>query len=254
MEVIVNKKSAEPSINRAERQADFWMFGGIYRPVYLEVVPETFIDHVAIDAKAEGTLGMQVFTHNTKRPQTISVQLTDLSNKPIGKPVSVSAGDSVHLQSNFSGIKAWNVEHPNLYKAIISIKNGSQTIHTVTRRFGFRTVEFRPKDGFYVNNTKVVFKGVNRHSQWPETGRTLSRAVHLLDINLIKSMNMNAVRMSHYPPDQEFLDLCDSLGLMVIDELTGWQKAYDTAIGRKLLHEMVVRDVNHPQHYSLVEW
>lgn len=68
---------------------------------------------------------------------------------------------------------------------------------------------------------KVILKGVCRHSTWPESGKTLSRDIHLLDIGLIKDMNMNAVRMSHYPPDSEFLDLCDSLGLFVIDELTG---------------------------------
>jgi hypothetical protein len=64
-------------------------------------------------------------------------------------------------------------------------------------------------------------------------------------------MNMNAVRMSHYPPDKEFLDLCDSLGLFVLDELTGWQAAYDTVTGRRLVKELVVRDVNHP---SIVLW
>jgi len=66
-----------------------------------------------------------------------------------------------------------------------------------------------------------------------------------------KDMNMNAVRMSHYPPDKEFLDLCDSLGLFVLDELTGWQAAYDTVTGRRLVKELVVRDVNHP---SIVLW
>jgi len=62
---------------------------------------------------------------------------------------------------------------------------------------------------------------------------------------------MNAVRMSHYPPDRHFLDICDSLGLYVIDELTGWQSMYDTNVGKKLVRELVVRDVNHP---SIVMW
>jgi len=69
----------------------------------------------------------------------------------------------------------------------------------------------------------------------------------------MKDMNMNAVRMSHYPPDQEFLDLCDSLGLFVIDELTGWQAAYDTVAGRKLVKELVLRDVNHPSS-NMGQW
>ncbi|MBA7544649.1 Beta-galactosidase [subsurface metagenome] len=72
-----------------------------------------------------------------------------------------------------------------------------------------------------------------------------------MDVLLIKEMNMNAVRCSHYPPDKEFLDYCDSLGLYVIDELAGWHNAYDTVVGEKLVREMVIRDVNHP---SILFW
>jgi hypothetical protein len=96
-----------------------------------------------------------------------------------------------------------------------------------------------------------MLKGSNRHSFWPETGRTLSHAVDLMDVRLMKDMNMNAVRMSHYPPDQDFLNLCDSMGLYVLDELTGWQAAYDTTVGRRLVKELVLRDVNHP---SIIFW
>jgi hypothetical protein len=119
------------------------------------------------------------------------------------------------------------------------------------QRFGFRTVELRLHDGIYVNGKKAMLKGVCRHSEWPESGRTLSKAISIMDVNLMKDMNMNAVRMSHYPPDQHFLDVCDSLGLFVLDELTGWQNKYDTAVGKKLVKEMVVRDVNHP---AIIIW
>ncbi|CAN5641084.1 glycoside hydrolase family 2 [soil metagenome] len=251
LEVTVKKKSDNLSINRAERQADFWLFGGIYRPVYLEIVPEAFIKNVAVDAKANGSFSMQVFTNNTSKNQQLEVQVQDLNGKPVGKLFAIAASDSFTIKSTFENVRKWNAEQPELYNAVISLKQGVKTLHTIVKRFGFRTVEFRPRDGFYVNDVKVILKGVNRHSQWPETGRTLSRTVHLMDIGLIKDMNMNAVRMSHYQPDQEFLDLCDSLGLFVIDELTGWQQAYDTLSGRRLLKEMVVRDVNHP---SIIIW
>ena len=89
------------------------------------------------------------------------------------------------------------------------------------------------------------------HSDGPDSGRCLSPAVHRLDIETMKDMNMNAVRMSHYPPDAEFLDLCDELGLYVLDELAGWHKAYDTETGTNLVREMVTRDVNHP---SVLFW
>jgi hypothetical protein len=251
LEVTVSKRSSNESINQAERKADFWLFGGIYRPVYLKIVPNTFIDRVAIDAKANGDFGMRVFTQNTSSKQTIEAQIQELSGKPVGKSFNVTANDSTFLQSYLAGIRAWNPEHPYLYNVVVSIKEGAKVVHTTKQRFGFRTVEFRPHDGFYVNDVKIVMKGVCRHSTWPESGKTLSRKIHLLDIGLMKDMNMNAVRMSHYPPDQEFLDLCDSLGLFVLDELTGWQAAYDTATARRLVKEMVPRDVNHP---SIIIW
>ncbi|MFP5041695.1 glycoside hydrolase family 2 protein [Parasediminibacterium sp. JCM 36343] len=246
LEVTVSRHSANESINRAERKADFWLFGGIFRPVYLEIVPQTHIERVAIDAKANGDFNINVFADNTKSKQTIEAQVETLNGTLVEKPFSLKANDSTLLSHHFNSIKTWNPEQPNLYNAIISIKENGKAIHTIKKRFGFRTAELRLHDGFYVNGVKVIFKGVDRHSEWPETGRTLSRDIHLLDIGLIKEMNMNAVRMSHYPPDKEFLDLCDSIGLFVLDELTGWQASYDTTVGRKLVKELVVRDVNHP--------
>jgi len=249
LEVTVSKHSSNASVNAAERKADFWLFGGIFRPVYLEIVPPVFIDRVAIDAQADGDFNMQVFS-NAGRSQTVEAQVYDLTDQAVDPPFQLRAGDPV-MSHHFAGIKCWNPEEPNLYYVKVSIKEGAKIIHTIDQRFGFRTATLRPQDGFYVNGVKVIFKGVCRHSEWPETGRTLSRDIHLLDIRLIKDMNMNAVRMSHYPPDKEFLDLCDSLGLFVLDELTGWQAAYDTVTGRRLVKELVVRDVNHP---SVVLW
>lgn len=246
LEVTVSKRSANESVNRAERKADFWIFGGIFRPVYLEIVPPVFIDRVAINAKADGQFSMQVFSKATTKSQTIEARIEDLNGKLVEEPFAVATADSAVLNHSFKNISTWNPEQPNLYNVIVSIKENGKTIHSIKQRFGFRTAEMKPGDGFYVNGVKVIFKGVNRHSQWPESGRTLSRAIHLMDIGLIKEMNMNAVRMSHYPPDKEFLDLCDSLGLFVLDELTGWQAAYDTITAKRLVKELVVRDVNHP--------
>lgn len=249
LEATVSKRSTNASINRAERKADFWLFGGIFRPVYLEILPSTFIERVAIDARASGDFNVQVYTNATSK-QIVEAQVFDLNGRAIDKPFHLLKGDSM-LHHHFTNVNLWNPEQPHLYNVIVSIKDGAKTLHTIKQRFGFRTAELREQDGFYVNGKKVIFKGVCRHSEWPETGRTLSRSVHLMDIRAIKDMNMNAVRMSHYPPDKEFLDLCDSLGLFVLDELTGWQAAYDTVIAHKLVKELVVRDVNHP---SIVLW
>ncbi len=93
-------------------------------------------------------------------------------------------------------------------------------------------------------------KGVNRHSFSVDGGRATSAAMSRQDALLVKEMNMNAVR-SHYPPDEHFLDMCDSLGIVYMDELAGWQNGYDSKVGPKLVKEMIERDVNHP---SIIIW
>jgi hypothetical protein len=254
LEVEVDKMSANASVNEAERQSDFWVFGGIFRPVYLEVVPETYIDRTAINAKADGSMQIDVYAKNLKADETIEAQVKKLDGEDVGKPFAMSADvDSDHqeLKGQFDNPLLWNAEFPNLYQVEVSIKNKQGAIHQITQKFGFRTVELRKNDGLYVNGAKIVLKGTNRHSFWPETGRTLSHQLNLMDGKLMKEMNNNAVRMSHYPPDRDFLAICDSLGLYVLDELTGWQSKYDTEVGRKLVKELVVRDVNHP---SVIIW
>ncbi len=255
LEVAVSKKSANASINLAERRADFWQFGGIYRPVYLEIVPANFIDHVATDAKADGGLRVDVYAPNIEKGDWVTAQLQTLEGQKIGSEIAEVAtnGDSlISLKGRFNGIVPWNPEFPKLYNLVVSLKDkDGRVIHTMRQRIGFRTMELRRHDGIYVNGKKIILKGVCRHSEWPESGRSLSKAISIMDVNLMKDMNMNAVRMSHYPPDQHFLDVCDSLGLFVLDELTGWQNKYDSVVGKKLVREMVVRDVNHP---AIIFW
>lgn len=249
LEVKVNKASANKSIDVAERHGDFWAFGGIYRPVYLEVVPQSFIERLAIDAKADGNFSVDVFTSKTNANQSIDVQVQTLSGQNIGTLFSSKINPSeakTVLKQAFQQVKLWNAERPNLYQAKISLKDEKGIIHSRTQRFGFRSIEVRKRDGIYVNGVKVTLRGSNRHSFNPETGRTTSKELSIKDVKLMQEMNMNAVRMSHYPPDIHFLDVCDSLGLYVMDELTGWQNKYDTISGRKLVKEVVIRDVNHP--------
>ena len=254
LEVTVSKNSENASVNNAERKSDFWIFGGIFRPVYLEIVPETFIERMAIDAKADGSFLAEVYAQNLKGDEVLEGQVQKANGENVGKPFTIKANTTtahLELKTNIINPQLWSAEFPNQYQVIVRIKSKGGIIHQVKQKFGFRTVELRRNDGFYVNGAKIVMKGSNRHSFWPETGRTLSHDIHLLDVKLMKQMNMNAVRMSHYPPDADFLNVCDSLGLYVLDELTGWQAKYDTVVGRKLVKELVVRDVNHP---SIVMW
>lgn len=249
LEVTVAKHSANASVNRAERQADYWVFGGIYRPVYLQAVPRQFIERVAIDARHTGEFAMDVFVSGDGRSDAVEAQVLTLDGDLVGNPFSVELKEGqrqVRLQTGVSSPRAWSAETPNLYRVEVRLKSDGDIVHRHRERFGFRAMEVRDGDGLYVNGRRVELRGVNRHSFWPDSGRCLSEAVHRLDIETIKDMNMNAVRMSHYPPDKEFLDLCDELGLYVLDELGGWHNAYDTEVGRKLVEEMVTRDVNHP--------
>jgi len=250
LEVKVAKHSANESVNNAERKADFWIFGGIFRPVYLEALPQIHIDRVQINAQANGLLNAHIFT--TGDADQISVQLTDVKGNKFGSSAAFKiTGASTRINQAFKNPTLWSSEFPSLYTATFKLSKNGKTLHTLTKKIGFRTVELRERDGVYVNGVKMKFKGVNRHSFYPSSGRTTSKKISIADVKLMKEMNMNAVRMSHYPPDGHFLDVCDSLGLFVMDELAGWHGTYDTPTGTKLFKEMMANDENHP---SIIFW
>ena len=260
LEVKVAKQSANKSVNAAERRADWWLYGGIYRPVWLEVVPAVSMEHFILDARADGSLRASVRTAGNAEGHVLAVSIRGLKD---GKPLRTlqgkeqisctlaSSGRETEFTCKWSDVKVWNTEAPELYVARLELKDRSGNVIQVREeRIGFRTIEFFPQDGIYLNGTRLIVKGINRHSFSVDGGRTTSAAMSRQDALLIKEMNMNAVR-SHYPPDEHFLDMCDSLGLVYIDELSGWHGRYDTETGARLIREMVERDVNHP---SVILW
>lgn len=260
LEVKVAKQSANKSVNAAERRADWWLYGGIYRPVWLEVVPAVSMEHFILDARADGSLRASVRMAGNAEGHVLAVSIRGLKDgKPLrtlqGKeqvscPLATS-GRETEFTCKWSDVKVWNTEAPELYVARLELKDRSGNVIQVREeRIGFRTIEFFPQDGIYLNGTRLIVKGINRHSFSVDGGRTTSAAMSRQDALLIKEMNMNAVR-SHYPPDEHFLDMCDSLGLVYIDELSGWHGRYDTETGARLIREMVERDVNHP---SVILW
>lgn len=260
LEVKVAKQSANKSVNAAERRADWWLYGGIYRPVWLEVVPAVSVEHFILDARADGSLRASVRMAGNAEGHMLVVSIRGLKDgKPLrtlqGKeqvscPLATS-GRETEFTCKWSDVKVWNTEAPELYVARLELKDRSGNVIQVREeRIGFRTIEFFPQDGIYLNGTRLIVKGINRHSFSVDGGRTTSAAMSRQDALLIKEMNMNAVR-SHYPPDEHFLDMCDSLGLVYIDELSGWHGRYDTETGARLIREMVERDVNHP---SVILW
>ncbi|MGN6369800.1 MAG: glycoside hydrolase family 2 protein [Phycisphaerae bacterium] len=267
IQVTVDDESANASVNKAERRGDYWNFGGIYRPVYLEAVPAQSIERVAIDARADGELSAEI--HVDGLPAAggggaawrVEGQLLDSQGKSVGppivQPIDGHAAGSVRLSGHYANPRLWTAETPNLYQMEFRLTRGDVVVHSVRQRFGFRTIEVREpgpgvKDpGVFVNGSKVLFKGICRHSFWPDSGRCLSERINRADVELLKGLNINAVRMTHYPPDADFLDACDEAGLYVLDELAGWHWHYDTPTGSRLVEEMVTRDVNHP---SILFW
>ncbi|RYU75330.1 glycoside hydrolase family 2 protein [Hymenobacter persicinus] len=253
LEVTVSKMSAEPTVNNAERLADYWVFGGIFRPVYLEAYPAQFAPHLALDARADGSFVARAELRGLRQSTAVRVDILDAQGRVVGTAAAVAAAadTAVQLRTRLAKPRLWTAETPNLYRARLTLTAAGQPLYQTTERFGFRTIEVRRGRGIFVNGVQIKLKGINRHSFWPETGRTLNDSIQLLDVRLLKEMNLNAVRMAHYPPDAQFLNLCDSLGLYVLDELAGWQKAYSTAAGAKLVREMVRKDLNHP---SILFW
>ena len=254
LEVTVAKHSSNQSVNESERKADFWIFGGIFRPVWLEVLPAVYIENVRIKADANGNFTATITGLLPDDAKKATVKIFEANGNFFGNAYlsDIGADKNIFLVlGKFQQPKLWTPESPLLYKAVFTVYKNGKPIHVVEKKFGFRTIELKQRDGIYVNGVKVKMKGVNRSPFRPETGRTLSKQNSIEDVLMIKDMNMNAVRCSHYSPDDHFLDACDSLGLFVIDELAGWHGNYDTKTGTKLLKEMIDHDGNHP---SIIMW
>lgn len=255
IEVQVSEASSSPAIDLAERHGDYWVFGGIYRPVWLEAAPPESVAHVAIDAKASGELAAQVTLRAPRTVTRVAAQVRTLAGAAVGQPFTTAipggGGGLVRVQGRVAKPRLWSAEAPNLYLLDITLFAGDKPVHQVRERFGFRTFEVRGGQGLYLNGQRILLKGVNRHSFRPETGRAVSRAQAYEDVRTIRALNMNAMRVAHYPPEKPFLEAADELGLYVINELSGWQKAHDTEVGRKLVRSLVERDVNHP---SILFW
>ena len=254
LEVDVAKVSSNTDVEIAERGGDYWVFGGIYRPVFLEAVPAQGIENIAVDARADGTFQVDVILAAVREADRVEGQIIDAEGKPVGPPFAAEipggGAGRVRLTSRIDAPRLWTAETPNLYSLRLTLRQGASVLHTVSERFGFRTFEVR-KEGLFLNGQRILLKGVGRHAFRPETGRSLNPQDSYDDVRLLKTMNLNAVRMTHYPPDVAFLEACDELGLYVLDELSGWQHAQDTPVGRRLVRELVTRDVNHP---SILFW
>ncbi len=265
LEITVAKKPSNRSLDISERKADYWVFGGIYRPVYLEISPRTLIHRVAIDARADGHFEMDVFpqVHRPKlrdpsaqnRVDAIRATLETLDGQPIApamsSPLSGHGAARVTLETQVDTPRLWSPEFPNLYQVRTQLLMEGEILHEVVNRFGFRTFELRPGDGLYLNNRKLKIRGINRNGFRPDTARALDPEDAWEDARAIKAMNANLVR-AHLPPTKAFLEACDQLGLLFILELTNWQApATDPLIARNIAYALVTDYQNYP---SVVFW
>lgn len=264
---------------------DQWRLSGIHREVYLMAEPKFRIADFFYQTKLDkdykdATLSIRPRIENLSGTEMkgymLKAQLYDEKQQPVLKqPLLKNAEDilnEVHprldrvkfglLETIIPDPKKWSTEEPNLYTLILSLEDSAGNIKEVKScRVGFRSIEFRKEDSKLLINGKLTYLyGVNRPDHHPTKGKALSREDILQDIVTIKKFNFNCVRLSHYPSDPYLLDLCDEMGIMVIDEanhethgLGGkldhdatWASAYLDRVTR-----MVLRDKNHP---SIIMW
>jgi hypothetical protein len=254
--VTVRKFSTNAHVEGAEEgNVDYWIFAGIYRPVYLEAKPSAYIDYVAANPLANGDIMVNACLGGITTNYTVQAFVTDTNNVMLGNVFSssISAGvTNVLLSASLPTPNAWSSESPTLYALTTRLIDANgMVIHTVTNQIGFRTVTFVPNQGFFINGRKVIMRGICHHEEWPTTGRTSSDLQNSNDVAMIKDMNFNAVRESHYPEDKTFLQECDQQGLYVLEEMDSYQFVIDTTDGVNHIYEMIRRDVNDP---CIIAW
>lgn len=257
---------------------DFWRLSGIYRDVFLYAVPKIHIRDFSVYSEldkdykdADLTLKFNLMNHESKKVDNIKIRYTlkDAANLPIqSNLISISdlgekSEQSISVTKKVYNPLKWSAEIPNLYNVEIELLNyDGSVIQVISHKTGFRKVEL--KSGHLLINGKAIkIKGVNRHDFDMYTGRFVTRESMLKDVLLMKHNNINAIRTSHYPNNQELYNLCDEYGLYVMDEANVeshglWAKGYyigdlpewkDAIKSRSI--NMVERDKNHP---SIICW
>ncbi|WP_084239581.1 glycoside hydrolase family 2 TIM barrel-domain containing protein [Pedobacter africanus] len=265
---------------------DTWRISGIERDVYLYATPKLDIRDFKTVATLDktyknGLLSVNAEINNYKidkktnhsRPDTFAValELIDPKGKTIyqeesngNKAVLGNYKSTVTFNTEIRDVLAWTAETPALYTLFITLKNkNGEVLEVIPQRIGFRSVELTGNN-FLVNGKRVFFKGVNRHEHNATQGHTLSHADMRKDMEMMKKLNVNSVRHSHYPPDPYWMELCDEYGLYVVDEanIESHGRYYDLAytLGNdkqwRLPHlerikRMYERDKNHA---SVITW
>lgn len=201
---------------------DFFRFSGIYRSVFLYMIPEVHVSDVKIvpTLSEDFTEGNLAVTTTTCGAGKLELRLLDKKNQTVAEgEISVSAQDTkAEWNVKVDSPMLWSAEEPNLYELQIIAQNQTgETIEVVSQNVGFR--RFEMIDGIMtLNGKRIVFKGVNRHEFSAVTGRVPNREEVIQDIVTMKQHNINAIRTSHYPDDSMIYELCDIYGIYLIAE------------------------------------
>jgi len=260
--------SERPDIPPFGHQIDYLTFGGIYREVWLRIVPTTFIENIFAKPKdvlsAHPGLDVDCFVQHLEashEPLTLEVDLRD-GDRVLAKatqriPASEAAADpvahTVHFD-NIGAIKLWDLASPNLYSVQVRLLRGAQLIDRDTRKIGFREAQFTDH-GFELNGKVIKLRGLDRHQTFPFVGQAMPGRPQRSDARILRNkLKCNIVRTSHYPQSRHFLDACDEIGLLVLEEIPGWQHIGDEPwklISIDNVSRMIRRDWNHP---SIILW
>ena len=248
---------------------DFWRLSGPARENYLYARSK---DHRLLDVRVETELKNNYkdgFLNITAKVQGNTLAYFGLYD-PDGKEVIVTGTDNVRngvakYQLRVKNVRKWSAETPNLYTLVVSpIQNGGMYLpyEIVQVKVGFRKVEIKNKQ-FLVNGQPVLLKGADRHEIDPDEGYNVSEQRMIQDIMMMKRMNINAVRTSHYPNDPRWYDLCDKYGLYVVAEANqeshGFQYGDDAAAKKPEFAKQIMERNQHNvsmfyNHPSIVTW
>jgi beta-galactosidase len=202
---------------------DMWRISGIERNVFLQAKAPTRIADFWVkagldDNYADGTIAATVDFKDPKPEYSVELAVFDKNKIKVfsqGGPLSIK----VKFEGKVPNPAQWSAEKPNLYTAILSLKDEKgQIVATTGTKIGFRRVEIKGKN-FLINGKRVLVKGVNRHEHDPDLGKVPTRDLMVKDITTMKQFNINTCRSSHYPNDPLWLALCDEYGLYVVDEV-----------------------------------
>ena len=228
MALRVYKKTATANLEKGT----FWCLGGIYRETYLVALPPLHVEDVTVvtDLDAEYKDATLKSTVRVAGPVgahfVLSGELRGLDGAKVALPAMSHAGEigadgsaTVVLTASVAAPKLWSAEKPNLYYVFYRLSDDNQTVvERVQDRIGFRKVEIK-KGLFTVNGVPVKFTGMCRHEEYSPYGHALTEECWKTDINLMKAANINAIRASHYPHAERFMELCDEAGFYVLDEI-----------------------------------